>query len=64
MEGSPPDEGEVFLVERPTRSDDAVDIDELTIGFDIDPRALVVGVAAQIQNIKAVHAYHASGGKF
>lgn len=35
-----------------------------TVNFDIDPRALVVGVAAQIQNIKAVHAHHASGGKF
>jgi len=35
-----------------------------TVNFDIDPRALVVGVAAQIQNIKAVQAYHASGGKF
>lgn len=35
-----------------------------TVNFDIDPRALVVGVAAQIENIKAVHTYHASGGKF
>jgi len=32
--------------------------------FDIDERALVVGVALQLANVKALHEYKKSGGKF
>ncbi len=32
--------------------------------FDIDEKALVVGTALQLANIKALHAYKKSGGKF
>jgi metal-dependent amidase/aminoacylase/carboxypeptidase family protein len=32
--------------------------------FDIDERALVVGVALQLASIKALHEHKKSGGKF
>jgi amidohydrolase len=32
--------------------------------FDIDERALVVGTALQLSNVKALYEYHKSGGKF
>jgi len=32
--------------------------------FDIDERALVVGLAMQLGNVKAIHTYHAEGGTF
>ena len=35
-----------------------------TVNFDIDERALPVGVALQIAQIKKLAEYHASGGKF
>jgi metal-dependent amidase/aminoacylase/carboxypeptidase family protein len=32
--------------------------------FDIDERALVVGVAMQIKNVLQIAKHHADGGKF